>query len=376
MVKLLPPSVASNDCKERLALQGRTVSTLLGVIAAVLFAVSTSVQAEVKIVKDDYFIDAVDPGIKIFVREKMQAGNKKFTDDNIVVFLHGATFPSTPDFDLQHKDYSWADFMVKQGFVVYLLDYRNYGFSTREKAMDEPANQNKPVSRSYLVIRDIGAVVDHILKKRHVKKVSLIGWSWGAMTAGYYASLHSDKLHKIVLYAPAYAFPLHTNLGPGSGLQDRRHPYEFNFARIGAYRLGTAEADDKRWDGEIPVDDKSQYRDRDVQVAFNEAALATDPTSKTRNPPALRAPNGVLEDTFYQETGRRLWNAANIYVPTLVIAGEYDTWSYPEDRETLMRDLVHAPVKKSVLIKDATHFVIFEKNRMQLFNETLKFLKE
>ena len=50
-------------------------------------------------------------------------------------------------------------------------------------------------------------------------------------------------------------------------------------------------------------------------------------------------PNGVLEDSFYQATGRPLWNARNIYVPTLVIAGQYDTWSYPEDREGLMRDL-------------------------------------
>jgi pimeloyl-ACP methyl ester carboxylesterase len=52
-------------------------------------------------------------------------------------------------------------------------------------------------------------------------------------------------------------------------------------------------------------------------------------------------------------------------VPTLVIAGQYDTWSYPEDREGLMRDLVHAPVKKSVLIPDATHFVLFEKHEMR-----------
>jgi len=44
------------------------------------------------------------------------------------------------------------------------------------------------------------------------------------------------------------------------------------------------------------------------------------------------------------------------YVPTLVIAGEFDTWSYPQDRETLMRDLANAPVKKSVLIKEVTHF--------------------
>src|SRR5262249_54694291 len=85
---------------------------------------------------------------------------------------------------------------------------------------------------------------------------------------------------------------------------------------------------------------------------------ATPPT-----PPSLRAPNGVLEDSFYQATGRPLWHAANIYAPTLLIAGAFDTWSFPEDREGLMRDLVHAPAKKSVLIPNATHFVLFEKPR-------------
>ena len=63
-----------------------------------------------------------------------------------------------------------------------------------------------------------------------------------------------------------------------------------------------------------------------------------------------------------------MWNAANIYAPTLVIAGQYDTGSYPEDREGLTRDLVHAPVKRSALIPDATHFVLFEKNRFQFFD--------
>jgi alpha-beta hydrolase superfamily lysophospholipase len=71
-----------------------------------------------------------------------------------------------------------------------------------------------------------------------------------------------------------------------------------------------------------------------------------------------------------------LWHAANIYAPTLLIAGAFDTWSFPEDREGLMRDLVHAPVKKSVLIPDATHFVLFEKKRDEFFGEILKFMKE
>jgi pimeloyl-ACP methyl ester carboxylesterase len=342
-------------------------------LAALLLFVCGVVDA--KTIKQDTMIDAVDPGVRLFVRSKMAEGQTRFTDDNIVIFVHGATYSSTPDFDLQYKDYSWADWMVDHGYVVYLFDKRNYGFSSREKAMDEPAASNKPVTRSYQAIRDIGAVVDYIIKKHRVKKVTLIGWSWGATTAGMYTSLNSEKVKSLVLYAPAYALPVHTNLGPGTGSQNRRKPYEFNYA-LGAYRLSTKAANDGRWDGEIPIEDKSQYREEGVRDAFANEALLTDPTSSSRTPASLRAPNGVLEDSFMQATGRRIWNASSIYVPTLIIGGDFDTWSYQEDRELLMRDLTNAPVKKNVLMKNATHFVLFERQRFDFFNEIAGFLKE
>ena len=330
--------------------------------------------AHAESVKQDVMIDAVDPGVQLFVRSKMAKNQSRFTDDNVVLFVHGATFPSTPDFDLPYQDYSWADWMVGKGYVVYMFDKRNYGFSSREKAMDEPAANARPVTRSYLAVRDIGAVVDYIRKKHQVNKVSLVGWSWGAMTAGYYTSLHSEKVQKLVMYAPAYAFAQHTNLGAGSGSQNKRKPHEFNYA-LGAYRLGSKAGNDARWDGEIPVADKSTFREEGVRDAFALEALKTDPTSESRNPPSLRAPNGVLEDSFMQATGRAMWNASSIYVPTLLIAGEFDTWSFPEDRDGLMRDLTNAPVKKSVLIKNATHFVLFEKPRFEFFGEIDNFLK-
>src|SRR5689334_24663655 len=150
----------------------------------------TSAQDAPPIVKTDTQIDARDPGIKLFVREKMAQGNTRFTDDNVVLFLHGATAPSTCDFDLSYQDYSWADWLVKRGYVVYMGDYRNYGYSTREPGMNEPANKNLPMTRSFLALRDIEAMVDHIKRTRNVQKVSIIGWSWGAMMGGYYASLH------------------------------------------------------------------------------------------------------------------------------------------------------------------------------------------
>jgi len=354
---------------------GRTRAATGGLLVLLLATIGAAQAQDAKIAKTDVQIDALDPGKKLFVREKMAEGNTRFGDDNIVLFLHGATAPSTCDFDLPYKDYSWADWMVKRGYVVYMGDYRNYGYSSREAAMDEPPAKNQPVTRSYLALRDVEAMVNHVKAKRGVKKITLVGWSWGAMMAGYYASLHSESVQKLVLYAPLYNFNDHTNLGPGSALQNKRKPHEFNFA-LGAYRLASEAANTGRWNGEIPVENKDEYREPAVPAEFWKECTATDPTSGTRNPASLRAPNGVLEDSFYQATGRPLWHAANIYAPTLVIAGAYDTWSFPDDRDGLMRDLVHAPAKRSVLIPDATHFVLFEKNRMQFFEEILKFLKQ
>lgn len=354
-------------------MRGTSVGRHFAWLIFLLSLMGTVAQAQT-IKKEDLQIDGADPGIRLFVRMKMAEGNAQFTDDNIVVFVHGATTPSTPDFDLSYKDYSWADRLARLGYVVYMFDKRNYGFSSREAAMDKPPAENRPVTRSYLAVRDIGSVVDFVRKRHGVSKVTLIGWSWGAMTTGYFASLHSELLRRIVLYAPAYAFAQHTNLGAGTSLQNKRTPLEFNYG-LGAYRLGTAAGNTARWDGEIPVEDKSQYREQGVVDAFNAEMLATDPTSGTRTPPSLRAPNGVLEDSFMQATGRRMWNASSIFVPTLVIAGQYDTWSYPEDREGLMRDLTNTPFKKSVLIPDATHFVLFEKNREPFFRAVEDFLK-
>src|SRR5262249_46067873 len=198
---------------------------------AVALGCQTASAQEARITKTDTQIDALDPGIRLFVREKMQEGNTQFTNENIVLFLHGATGPSTCDFDLGYKDYSWADGLVKRGYVVWMGDYRNYGYSTREKAMDEPAANNQPVTRSYQALRDIEAMVNQIKRTRGVQKVTLIGWSWGAMLAGYYASLHSEDVNKLVFYSPLYNYNDHATLALGSHRKNKRKPYEFNLGR-------------------------------------------------------------------------------------------------------------------------------------------------
>jgi hypothetical protein len=85
-------------------------------------------------------------------------------------------------------------------------------------------------------------------------------------------------------FSPGAAGLFHTNLGAGSGLQNKREPANFNYA-LGAFRLASLAANTGRWDGEIPVADKSQYREPGVAEAFWAECMASDPTSNTRTPP-------------------------------------------------------------------------------------------
>jgi len=77
---------------------------MLTAVLLLMLAASTQA-AEVPVVQQDVTIDGADPGVRLFVRSKMAPGVKP-TSDNVVLFVHGATFPSTPDFDLQFQDYS------------------------------------------------------------------------------------------------------------------------------------------------------------------------------------------------------------------------------------------------------------------------------
>ncbi len=79
--------------------------------------------------------------------------------------VHGATLPSRPAFDPPLPEYSWAEWLARRGHAVYLVDVRNYGGSTRERAMDEPPDRNPAPSRSHEAVRDVATVVDHVLAR-------------------------------------------------------------------------------------------------------------------------------------------------------------------------------------------------------------------
>jgi pimeloyl-ACP methyl ester carboxylesterase len=166
-------------------------------------------------------------------------------------------------------------------------------------------------------------------------------------------------------------------MGHGSDMEDPAHAGHLNPA-IGAYRCNTADSLLNAWNRTIPPEEVNAWRDPAIADAYVRTALDSDPEANTQKPPCFRSPNGAMEDSFYLATGRQLWDASFIYVPTLVFASERDFWSRPADRERLAHDLVHASVRV-IIIPNATHFVHLEKpehGRNELIKEMVEFLRK
>ena len=53
------------------------------------------------IVREEFMVPGADPGISLYVRNKRLASMNSFTQDNVVLFVHGATYPAETGFDLQ-----------------------------------------------------------------------------------------------------------------------------------------------------------------------------------------------------------------------------------------------------------------------------------
>ena len=162
---------------------------------------------------------------QIYVRERVAEGLKSPAADRVVLFVHGAGTPAEVAFDVPTGDYSWMAYLAKAGFDVFSMDTTGYGRSTRPAPMNDPCNLSDEQQKQFVPTlipapckatypgqlttiasdwNDIDAVVDHIRKLRSVQKVSMVAWSLGGPRAGGYAAQHPDKVHRLVLLAPAY----------------------------------------------------------------------------------------------------------------------------------------------------------------------------
>lgn len=325
----------------------RFLSTLV-----LLFGSAASAYAA-DIARRDFHV-ATSDGVRLHVREVADTDSKSQAEP--LILIHGARVPGVGSFDLPVANGSLAaDLAQRTGRKVYVMDARGYGGSDRPAAMDKPAAESKPLSRAYEVVRDIDAVVDAVRGKR--AKVALLGWATGGMWAAFYASLHPEKVGDLISLNALYGGSSeHAMLGKGSSLSDPQHPDRLN-PGIGGYAEYPAASLFGVWDRSIPAEDKTTWRDPAIAQAYAAAALASDPASGSHDPPVFRAPMGAMEDSFYQGTGRRLFDASSIVARILIVRSGRDFWSRPEDAATLAREAVRSAQVERLDLPDSTHLV-------------------
>ena len=175
------------------------------VVTSLLFAwlIPSSADAQ-RVVAETFMIPAVDPGIQLHVRNKPLEGREGFPAERVVLFVHGATYPSETGFDIDLPGGAWADLVARKGYDVYLVDVCGYGCSTRPAAMDAPPAENPPFATTIDAVKDVSAAVDFILKRRGVSKLNLVGWSWGTAIMAGYAMNNNERVSKLTLYAPLW----------------------------------------------------------------------------------------------------------------------------------------------------------------------------
>jgi alpha-beta hydrolase superfamily lysophospholipase len=91
----------------------------------------------------------------------------------LILFVHGRTYSSVPDFDLQveGEELSLMDGMVEQGYLTYAVDLRGYGGTPRDST--EWLSPDKAAM-------DILNVLNWISVENDNRKVHLFGWSMGS----------------------------------------------------------------------------------------------------------------------------------------------------------------------------------------------------
>lgn len=311
--------------------------------------------------------------VGLHVRQRLASGAKRGPGKGrVVLFVHGGNVPVVPAFDLDYKDYSWMAHLARAGFNVYGMDLSGYGSSPRPM-MDDPANVSPdcqdilipsqlkaPCAPNYPfqshTIRsdwaEIDTVVDHLRRINRVRKVSLVGWSAGGPRAGGYASLHPDKVDRVVLFAPSEP---NADLGhipdqPGPGAPTNLQTRE--------------DLEKRRWDPSIGRPGQVAPGIRDV---IWKEITRWDPIGASWGPPG-----GVMRAPVRTRSGWTPAMAAKVKAPVLVITGDLDR---PQARRQAY-DHLKTRNKAYVLVESASHFMGWEKQRHILHAASLEWLAQ
>jgi pimeloyl-ACP methyl ester carboxylesterase len=267
-------------------------------------------------------------GVKLFLERMQPAG---ITPEKQILLAHGLTY-SSHEFDVNVGDYSFARFLANNGYSVWILDIAGYGRSEKVKDGFMP--------NSDYAAEDIAAAANLIIKTSGQKKIDVLGWSWGTVTAGRFAAKYPDLVRRLVLYAPILA-----------GLADIEVTEAFKIP-----------------DWAHAASDFQVREDKTIDYDIIEPLVADTFLSNCWRYDGAGSPNGGRRDLLVSPE-KRLIPTASIKAPTLMILGDKDEYIGVDLCQETLGSL---PGGSSLeVIYGAAHAMMMEKPYYKVFRESV-----
>ncbi len=273
----------------------------------------------------------------------------------VVLYVHGATFPSALSIAHRFDGRSWQDELCSAGFHVWGLDFHGYGESDPYPAMAESSEGLEPLCGTEDACAQLERAVRFICEQHGTPRISLIAHSWGTLVAGRFATRCPARVDRLVLFGP---------IARRDGATPPRFP---------AWRLVSLQ---DQWDrftaevpkGELPVLSRRHFTE------WGEHYLDSDAGSRARTPAGVKTPCGPWHDIGRAWAGDFAYDPARVQAPVAIIRGEWDTMCNDADAGWLFANFTASPLRRDVKIGRGTHLMHLESSRYALYRETQSFL--
>ncbi len=297
-------------------------------------------------------IPSSQPGLALFLRHLPP---RVEPSKRVVLYVHGATFPSALSIAHRFDGHSWRDALCIAGFHVWGLDFHGYGGSDSYPAMEQDPTGQPPLCGAEDAARQLERAVTFICAHHGVERVSIIAHSWGTIITGCLAAQRPALIDRLVLFGAI-------------ARRDGGRVPEFP-----AWRLVSLQDQWDRFTAEVPAGEPPVLSRRHFN-AWGEAYLDSDAGSRSRTPPSVKTPSGPWHDIGRAWAGNLAYDPARVQAPVAIIRGEWDQMCTDADAARLFNAFTASPIKRDIKISRGTHLMHLEASRYALYRETQGFL--
>jgi pimeloyl-ACP methyl ester carboxylesterase len=275
---------------------------------------------------------------------------------NVVLYVHGATFPSALSIAHRFDGCSWQGELAAAGFHCWGLDFHGFGFSDPYPQMAAPAAENPPLGRAVAASRQLECAVRFIAAHHDVPRISLIAHSWGSIVAGRFAGRCPELVERMVFFGPL-----------------AQRPPRADAPRLPAWQPISLQYQWDRFVADVPRDHPPVLLKCHF-AAWGEAYLDSDADSRRRLPAAVNVPCGPFQDIADAWSGALAYDPGLVRCPVAIVRGAWDSLCGDDDAKWLFDALSASPMRRDIKIDRGTHLMHLEESRYALYRETRTFL--